>query len=101
MNTGVAPNHATTSAVAANVKLGQNTASPALISRARKMSASASVPFEQDTTSLAPQNAGEVCLQHPDFRPENILPMRENAGDRFVDHATEAVALRGEVDEGN
>ena len=57
MKTGVAPNQAMTSAVAANVKVGQRTASPGRNPLAMRISASASVPLAQETTCAAPQKA--------------------------------------------
>jgi hypothetical protein len=54
---GVAPSQATTSAVAAKVKLGHKIASPGHTALAISTRASASVPLAQEITSDAPQNA--------------------------------------------
>jgi hypothetical protein len=53
----VAPSQATTSAVAAKVKAGQNTASPDFTPFAISTRARASVPLAQVIACLAPQQA--------------------------------------------
>ena len=60
-NTGVAPNHGITSQVAAKVKDGQNTASPAPISHAISGRARASVPLAQDSASCASPNSASAA----------------------------------------
>jgi hypothetical protein len=47
---------------------------------------------------LGAAKIGEVGLQGSDFRAQNVLTMRQHARDRIVDHATKAVALRGQID---
>ena len=58
---GVAPNQATTSAVAAKVKDGTRIAWPGPAPFAISASPSASVPLAQLSTCLAPQNSASWC----------------------------------------
>ena len=41
----------------------------------------------------------KLGLERPHLRPLDELAMREHAGNRIVDGAAEAAALRGDVDE--
>ena len=97
--TGVAPQSATTSAVAQKVKAGQITASPGPIPQAISTSRSASVPLEQAIAWRAPQNAASSALERAHLRSLDELAMRQHARNRVVDGAAEPAALRGDIDE--
>ena len=98
--TGVAPNHATTSAVAAKVKLGQTTASPGRMPFAISTMASASVPFAQEMTWLRAAEGRKLGFERRDLRPEDVGAMVDDAQDRLVHCGADARALGAKVDEG-
>ena len=98
-NTGVAPSRATTSAVAAKVKSGQNTASPGPIAHAISTSTQRiGAAGTADGVARAAEG-GELRLEFADFRSVDELAMGEHARDRLVDGAAEPAPLRGDVDE--
>ena len=97
--TGVAPSHATTSAVAANVNDGTNTASPGPTSLAISTMAIASVPFAQAIVCVAPQKADRWVSRDVDLRPHDVTAMIKNAGDRCVNIGANGPLLRRQIDE--
>ncbi len=99
--TGVAPVHATTSAVAAKVNVGQSTASPGFTPFAISTKPSASVPFAQDTTCLAPQNAERSASSCLDLGAHDVAAVIDDLEHGVVDGGAEPTPLRGKIDERN
>ena len=84
-NTGVAPNQATASAVAANVKLGQSTASPWRPTPRHQDEAERvrAVGAGDDVLGAAESWKRDLQLAH--LRPHDVVAMCQHALDRLVD----------------
>ncbi len=100
-NTGVAPSHGTTSAVAAKVKLGTNTASPGRMPQAISGRTSASVPLAQPRACFAWPKAGQRRLELAHLRTHDVGAAFDGSHQGGLDLAAETTALGLQVDEGN
>ncbi len=98
-NTGVAPNQATTSAVAAKVKDGHEHRIAGLTPIAISASPARRCRWRSDSTCLAPQNVGELLLELGDLRAHDVLAVVDDAQDRVVHALADPAALRAEIDE--